>query len=390
MQDLLLASLLLILPLAVWSGYRVGRRLPKNKLVGRRLAPGYFTGLNYLLNEQPDKAIDAFIELLQVDSETVETHLALGNLFRRRGEVDRAIRIHQNLIARPALTGDTRKLALLELAYDYMAAGLFDRAEKLFKELVNDQPHRLESLNHLLTIYQQINDWNQAIDVSRQIAQISAVSQNNKIAHFHCEIAESARSSGNLKAAHDALKRALSTNKSSVRASILQGQLYQQSGDYKNAIKSYRRVRHQDIAYLPEVISDLISCYRLNGGDADLLKFLQECLQQGAGVSVLLAVSELMQASGDERGAATVISNYLRDKPSLKGLEQLIQIHVQHANGSARDNLQLLHGLVVKLIDKKPVYRCDGCGYSGKTLFWQCPSCKEWGTIKPILGIEGE
>ncbi len=390
MLDFLLPALFLLLPLAAWSGYKVGRKSSKKRSAGGRLSKGYITGLNYLLNEEPDKAIDAFIELLQVDSETVETHLALGNLFRRRGEVDRAIRIHQNLIARPALTGDVRKLSLLELAHDYMAAGLFDRAESLFKELVKEKEYRLDSLNHLVTIYQQIKDWNQAIDTSRQIAQISDVSQASKIAHFYCEIADDARLSDNLKVAHDALKKALGINRGSVRASILQGQLYQQAGKNKDAIKSYRRIRHQDIAYLPEVLNDLMICYRLTGGDTDLLKYLKECLEQGAGVSVLLAVSELLLASSNEKAAATVIADYLRDRPSLKGLEQLIQIHIHHASGAAKDNLLLLHDLVIKLLEKKPVYRCDGCGYSGKTLFWQCPGCKDWGKIKPIFGIEGE
>jgi len=320
----------------------------------------------------------------------VETHLALGNLFRRRGEVDRAIRIHQNLIARPALTGDIRKLALLELAYDYMAAGLFDRAESLFKELVRDKSHRLVSLKQLVTIYQQIKDWQQAIDYSYQIEKISGQSQAVKIAHYHCEVAEDARTAGNLKVAHEALKTALLSNKTSVRASILQGQIFKQAGKSKEAINSFRRIRHQDIAFMPEVINDLISCYQLIGNEAELLKFLKQCLEQGAGVSVLLAVSQLLETSMDDKQAAIVIVNYLRENPSLKGLEHLIDLHVNHASESARDDLQLLHSLVIKLIDQKPVYRCDGCGYSGKTLFWQCPSCKDWGTIKPIQGIEGE
>jgi len=390
MLEFIFPALLLLLPLAVWSGYRIGRRAPKHKATGNRLSQRYFTGLNYLLNEEPDKAIDTFIELLQVDSDTVETHLALGNLFRRRGEVDRAIRIHQNLIARPSLTGNVRKLSLLELANDYMAAGLFDRAETLFKELVKDKEYRQKSLVNLLTIYQQINDWQKAIDISRQITQGSDENQANKIAHYYCEIAEEAQQSGNLKIAHDALQKALIINKSSVRASILEGRLYQRKGKYKKAIKSFRRIRHQDIVFLPEVLPELVSCYKLVSRESDLLKFLHECLQEGAGVSVLLTVSELLQSTGDDSSAADMIADYLKDRPSLKGIEQLIQIQVQHATGTARNNLKLLQGLLAKLIDKKPVFQCDGCGYAGKTLFWQCPGCKEWGTIKPIFGIEGE
>lgn len=390
MLEFVLPLLLLLLPLAVWSGYRVGRKTPVQNSTGNRLSQRYFTGLNYLLNEEPDKAIDTFIELLQVDSDTVETHLALGNLFRRRGEVDRAIRIHQNLIARPSLTGNIRKLSLLELANDYMTAGLFDRAESLFKELVKDSEYRQTSMVNLVTIYQQMKEWQKAIDISRQIAQNSGQSQANKIAHYYCEIAEEAEQSGDLRTAHEVLKKAIIVNRSSVRASILEGELFQRNGKYKQAIKSYRRIRHQDITFLPEVLQQLSSCFKMTSSESDLVKFLNECLQQGAGVSVLLLVSELLQAEGKEKVAANKIADYLRDRPSLKGLEHLIHIHVRNANGAAKENLQLLHGLVVKLIDKKPVYRCGGCGYSGKTLFWQCPGCKEWGKIKPIFGLEGE
>ncbi|MCP4412415.1 MAG: lipopolysaccharide assembly protein LapB, partial [Gammaproteobacteria bacterium] len=346
MLEFVLPSLLMLLPLAVWSGYRVGRKAPAQKPIDNRLSRHYFTGLNYLLNEEPDKAIDTFIELLQVDSDTVETHLALGNLFRRRGEVDRAIRIHQNLIARPSLTGNIRKLSLLELANDYMTAGLFDRAESLFKELVKDSEYRQTSMVNLVTIYQQMKEWQKAIDISRQIAQSSGKSQANKIAHYYCEIAEESYQSGDLKTAQDALKNALAVNRGSVRASIIEGEQFQKNGKYKRAIKSFRRIRHQDITFLPEVLQQLTSCYKMTSSEADLLKFLNECLQQGAGVSVLLLLSELLQDEGKEKIAADKIADYLRDRPSLKGLEQLIHIHVHHADGTAKENLRLLHGLV--------------------------------------------
>jgi lipopolysaccharide assembly protein B len=390
MLDLLLPLVLLLLPIAAWSGYRIGRKRSQGKPSTRRLPQGYFTGLNYVLNEQPDKAIDTFIRMLEVDSETVETHLALGNLYRRRGEVDRAIRIHQNLIARPSLAGELRNLALAELATDYMAAGLFDRAESLCRELVKDPNRKQDSLQQLLTIYQQIKDWDKAIEITQMIAQSKGVNQDKMIAHFYCEQALEFKDAGNFKKAYDALKRALQADNNAVRASILQGQLYQQEGKHKDAIKSYQRIRHQDVSFLPEVLMDLIVCYRLTGGDKKLLAFLRDCLEQGAGVSVLLAVAELLEAEAKDEQAAQVIAQYLKDRPSLKGLEHLIKLHVEHASGPAKENLKLLQDLVIKLIDKKPVYKCEGCGFSGKTLFWQCPSCKEWGSIKPIFGIEGE
>ena len=199
--------------------------------------PEYFKGLNFVLNEQPDKAIEVFIRMTEVDSETVETHLALGNLFRRRGEVDRAIRVHQNLIARPTLNQDQRAHALLELGMDYMRSGLLDRAEKLFLELVNLGLYLNEAYSHLLEIYQQEKDWENAISVAKKNEIISGENFSPIIAQFYCEIAENDLNIGKINNAKEKIDDAISFNSKCVRASILEARIFQLKGKIDYAIK---------------------------------------------------------------------------------------------------------------------------------------------------------
>jgi lipopolysaccharide biosynthesis regulator YciM len=228
----------LLLPVAALSGWLIGQRRinQKDGSSSSSIYPEYFKGLNYVLNEQPDKAIEVFIKMLEVDSETVETHLALGNLFRRRGEVDRAIRIHQNLIARPSLDREQRANALLELGMDYMRSGLLDRAEALFLELIESNLHLNDSCTELLDIYQQEKDWENAIKIARKLEIISGEKSNSIIAQFYCECADSALIDGNMRVAKDSIRQAISIYPKCVRASLIEGKMYQKIGKEKLAI----------------------------------------------------------------------------------------------------------------------------------------------------------
>src|SRR6476660_4080986 len=220
-----LALLFLLLPIAALSGWVIGRRGSERTSGARvsELSTNYFRGLNYLLNEQQDKAIEVFLKLAEINRDTVETHLALGNLFRRRGEVDRAIRVHQHLIARPNLNEDEKTVALLELGEDYMRAGLLDRAETLFTDLVAMDAHVPSALRHLISIYQHEKDWAKAIDHARRLAKIAGDSQGPVIAQFYCEQAEQARAAKNFADAHDHLIHAFESQPECVRAYIVLG-----------------------------------------------------------------------------------------------------------------------------------------------------------------------
>ncbi|HID49521.1 MAG TPA: lipopolysaccharide assembly protein LapB [Chromatiales bacterium] len=384
--------LFLLLPVAVLSGWWLGRR---NAAGGREdrsldLPGGYIRGLNYLLNEQQDKAIDLFIRMLDVDSDTVETHLALGSLFRRRGEVDRAIRIHQNLIARPTLNREQRALALYELGQDYMRAGLLDRAEALFSELVNNEPHTEAALQQLLDIYQQEKDWDNAIQIALRLETKTGQSQRGIVAHFYCEKAERARAQGESARALKLLKRAVLESRNCARASILEGQIEQAAGNYKAAIRAYRRVEEQDPEYLPEIIAPLTECYRAIGKIDEMVVFLRQNLARHAGISLMLALAELIRQEKGDGEAADFITDYLRQRPSVRGMDRLIELHVANTSETLRNKLQVLKDVTDQLIANKPVYKCSQCGFTGKSLHWRCPGCKQWNTVKPIHGVEGE
>ena len=256
----MLQLLLLLLPIAAISGWITGYRHRKSTEVeidGSFIPSDYFLGLNYLINEQPDKAVDVFIKMLEVNTDTVETHLALGNLFRRRGEVDRAIRIHQNLIARPQLPQKQRMQALFELAQDYLRAGVLDRAERLFLELIELGGDVNISLTNLINIYQQQRDWKQAIAAAKKLESLSGLSMNNAVAHYYCELAEQSRINNNKEQAYAQLKNALEHDKNCARANIILGQLFFEAGEYQQAINASKMVYEQDAEYVSEVIKIL-------------------------------------------------------------------------------------------------------------------------------------
>jgi len=388
----LLAIFIILLPVAWYFGYRNGKRREVGRSHGRQhgLSKTYFTGLNYLLKEESDKAIDTFVSMLEVDSETVETHLALGNLFRKRGEVNRSIRIHQNLIARPSLSPEDRKQALLELGNDYMSAGLLDRAENIFKELASDASHQQACLAQLLTIYQQMKDWQKAIATAARMNLPTNNKNKSEISHFYCELAEEALENMAYRDAIGYIKKAYNADSKCVRATLISGEIHYSNGRYKQALASFKVLTRQDIAFLPEAMDTLVDCYQKLKDEKGLVAFLQDALNNGGGISSILAYAQILQSREGDSKAAEFIAGQMAQHPSVKGLLKLIELHIEHASESAIPSLTMLQRVVSKLLENKPIYHCDACGFDAKTLFWQCPSCKCWGSVKPIQGIEGE
>ncbi|MEE4244503.1 MAG: lipopolysaccharide assembly protein LapB [Kangiellaceae bacterium] len=392
MTEYLFYTLVTLLPIASLSGYWLGRKSQQgnNRKSQGTLSRQYFDGLNFLLNEQPDKAIDTFIQMLEVDSETIETHLALGNLYRKHGELDRAIRLHQNLIARPTLPPGVRKLSLMELGLDYMGAGLLDRAESIFNELLLEPKHKAASLQQLMLIYQQTKDWQKAVKVAEQLQSVDNINHAPEIANFYCELAEQQISSKQAKLAYQSLKRAVQIDPNCVRANIIRGQLALDDNQPKRALKYYRELAKQNPAFLAEVLLPLQRTFSELKSDKGYQEFLHNNVRNGAGISVALAYAEIIRVKDGDKQAAAYIASRLEQQPSLKGLLRLIELHLEHAQASARPSLEILYKIINRSFEQKPKYRCDSCGFSGKQLFWQCPSCKSWGAVKPILGLEGE
>lgn len=384
---------LLLLPVAAGSGWALGRKKSRAELPvqSHSLSSDYYKGLNYLLNEQPDKALDAFIRMLDVSPETVETTLTLGKFFRRRGEVDKAIRIHQNLIAKPNLTQKQRATGLLELAQDYMRAGVYDRAESLFLELIQTKSEQLEiSLRQLIDIFEREKDWKKAITMAKRLQQVTGQYMGRDIAHYYCEMAELAWSQGRIRAALKDIKQAHLYDRICVRASILQGNIKKSLGDYNHALKCFKQVQHQDSDFISEVMLHIQHCYEKLGAVSAMLNYFEYLQQVCPNISVILASAKTYQKNNGDKDAAEFLAECMREKPSIRGIRHLVDYHLEGAGDSVREDLLLLRSLMDKLLESKSTYRCRHCGLATKTLHWQCPSCREWSSIKPNHQIEGE
>ncbi|MCB1759357.1 MAG: lipopolysaccharide assembly protein LapB [Gammaproteobacteria bacterium] len=375
----------LLLPVAAASGWLAARRSANStEPVRPDPAPAYLKGLNYLLNEQPDKAIDVFVQMLEVDSETVETHLALGNLFRRRGEVDRAIRIHQNLIARPTLNRDQRAQALLELGQDYMRAGLFDRAESLFIELDESNSHQESALQNLLVIYQREKDWHKCLDVAKRLGRISGRSLRAERAHYYCELADEVLQKGDRTQFRNYLKKARSNDENCVRATLLEGRIEVADGACQEAIATLNRVEQQDRSYLSEALPLLLDCFRQNGSREALTRFLRQLFERNPTIEVALALTDQVQLEEGDAAALHFLIDYLQAHPDIAGIDRLIALSLKGIDEGAAETLTLLRQLIRKLLEGRQGYQCQHCGFQGKSLHWQCPSCHFWGSVKPI------
>lgn len=383
----------LLLPAAACSGWWIASRnySLKGKQQENKLSREYVVGLNYLLNEQPDKAVDVFIKLLDVDSDTVETHLALGSLFRRRGEVDRAIRIHQNLIARPQLSLLQRKEALMALGQDYMSAGVFDRAERIFTEVVElGGSSEINSLHGLLAIYQQEKAWDKALNIVKKLETSSGSSMHAQKAHYYCEIALQALKSKIFDKAELAIRQALFVDRHSVRASLMLANLEINNSRYKQAIRALKSVPEQDPEFLTEIIEPLVHCYQKIDSMNECIEYLDYTLAKNPRASVIFVIGEYLRRKENIDVAIDFVSTQLSRHPSIRGLNKLIYWHLESANGKVRDKLHMLYDITGRFLENKPIYRCGYCGFGGKLLHWHCPSCKHWGSMKPIHGLEGD
>lgn len=379
MDNIVWQLLFLLLPIAACMGWYIGRRpIQANRNLEKLL------GLSDLLSRRSEKSAEAVIDWLDANQESVETHLTLGSLFRRRGEVDKAIHIHQNLIGKSTLTPEQRASSLLELSRDYMRAGVLDRAENSLKELV-DQGKELEaSLQYLIDIYQQSKDWLRAIETAEKLQNSLNRDMSRHIAHFYCELAEQRWLKGERVAANDYLKQAIEKNPKCVRVSLLLGGIEAHAMNYKAAIKYYQQVQKQDQAFLSEIIVPLSRCYEGLGNPEGLFKYLSQALQTNPNLSVVLVFADLLQKTKGEEEAIQFVIEHLRVHPSIRGINRLVQFTVARSEGSIRSDLTILQELMEKVVANKPFYRCHACGFSGRTLQWQCPGCKRWDVIKPI------
>jgi lipopolysaccharide assembly protein B len=374
---------LLIIPVCFSLGWIAARVDIKQLLSESRTLPrGYFKGLNFLLNEQPDKAIDAFIEIVRLDPETIDLHFALGNLFRRRGEIERAIRVHQNLLARPDLPMESQVQAQFELGQDYLKAGLLDRAEETFNQLV-DTMYGTQARRAMLEIYQREKEWVRAIDAAVALQEAGAGGRQKEIAQFYCELAQDELVRMHPDAALSLLEKALAADRTSVRATILTGDVYLAKGDVEGALATWRRVEHQSVPHVALVAQRLMDGYKAVGRPQEGINLLKAYLAEAPSIDLLeVAYKAELELNGVE-AVNQLVADELRRTPTLLGLDKLLEARLMYARPEVHPELSMVKNLVHGYTQKLARYQCSNCGFKARQFYWQCPGCSKWESYPP-------
>ena len=377
-------------------GWLVARIDIKQLLLESRAMPqSYFKGLNFLLNEQPDKAIESFIEVTKANPEAVELQFALGSLFRRRGEVDRAIRVHQELSERTNIGAELRTSALLELAMDYQKAGLLDHAERILVDLsakpAGTRPQQSQTLRILLDIYVQERDWVKAVGIAERLLAgdkeegKSGERERRAIANFHCELALQAQQQGRLEDAERHLDDALAVHAKCVRAQLIRAERHAVAGLHREAIAAWRKIEQQDPSYLGLMADQILSSFKALGEASQGLAELKSLQLQYPALDLLDPMFNATLEADGPRGAADLVKDELRRRPTLLGLGKLLEAQLLAAPADQKADLQVLKNLVHTHSSRLAVYLCGNCAFKARQFYWQCPACGGWETFPPRL-----
>ncbi len=392
------APLFILILVAIAIGWLLGKHSSRSRASAPR-SSDYYRGLNYLLDGRPDGALDEFIESLEVSSQTFETHISLGNLLRKKGEVQRAIRVHENVLAHDDLPASYQHEAHLELARDYIAAGLLDRAEQLLLDLIAESDAKaVGARRYLIEIYQMERDWDKAIAMASSllakrsffggrksdVAGPGEQSVNVLLPHFYCELAEVCLQRNDLKGAQEALAAAYQEDAANVRVTLMSAQIAVDEQKFERAIELLGRVEQQDAEFLPEVVPLLGTCYRALGQSERFGDFLRQSLEKYPTPGLMIALADHIKDNEGAEAAAIFLTDAMRDAASLRGLYRLMLWQLEESRSQLASKLEVAMTLMRQLTETSPAYRCQHCGFRGQHLHWFCPGCKFWGSIKPI------
>ena len=389
----MLELLFLLLPVAAGYGWIMGRNSVRQaqRKQSSILSRHYYKGLNFLLSDQPDKAVDTLIKMINLNSDTVETHIAMGNFFRHRGEIDRAIKVHQNLVSREEIQGNQQETALKELGRDYMQAGFLERAENAYLQLLNSDKHYLVAQQQLFSIYQTTKEWNRAIELAERMVDCHGDSDDvsERLAHFYCEQAEIEINANNSGEALILLQKAVNADEHAVRPWLMLGHIALQQQRYDDAIGYFVQVAEHDLNWFSEAVPSLEKIAEKTGDWTRFEEALSSHWQDCA--TSYLAMVDIKIAQGKPEEASDYLLEQIRKRPTMKGFKALMGLYIDQLEDKASvDSLKLLKALVEDQIKQRPKYRCVSCGFSGRKLYWLCPSCKKWNVVKPIKGLDGE
>lgn len=375
--------LFLLILSAILIGWLLGRWQPFNKNNAQHsdlFSEKYARGLNYLLDDDSDNAIKIFTDLVDVNQETIGIHIALGNLFRSKGEVDRAIKIHQNLLARPNLTRKERHMAIAELASDYLKAGLLDRAEKLYREMIELNADRKLAYRRLLDLYITEKSWEEAIECAGVLYKMGEPEANLIYSQCLCEIASDAVERGNNRLARSSLDKALEVDAGCVRAALILIRLHLKTDNSASAKSIFQRLIEHSPEYMPLYIKPARQIYH---NDRVYREFLQNQHQQHPSTGIAIALLEHYVRSGDIEQARQFLSDTLNESPSFEAFEFALRF-LKSDPDQLSETWETLSAFLKTLRDKKTEYICSRCGYESHTIQWLCPSCRNWVSIKPV------
>ena len=381
---------LLALPVFFGMGWMAARVDIKSLLSESRALPSsYFRGLNFLLNEQPDKAIESFLQVAKENPQTVELQFALGSLFRRRGEVDRAIRMHQDLVNREDLPPEERRQASFELAEDYFKAGLLDHAEQVLVKMAEADPSA-DVHRQLLDIYIQEKDWEKAIGAAKKLEVSAKRNYQKEIANYYCELAITEHIHARKEAADAFLQQALDVNRKCVRANLLRGEWLAREGRHDEAIEALKAVEAQDPAYFGLAAEGMVESYRALGRLGEGLTLLRGLQHRYPALDLLNVVYQATAEQEGDEAAWRLVRDEVRRNPTLVGLDRLIDAELVRSPPERRQDLQLMKNLVHSHAQALAVYLCANCGFKGRQFYWQCPACGGWETFLPRRTAELE
>ena len=378
--------LLLLILLAIIIGWLLGRWQPFKKKSKQqqsdRFSESYARGLNYLLSDDSDSAIKIFTDLIEVNKETIEIHIALGNLFRSKGEVDRAIKVHQNLLARPNLTKKQRHMAISELASDYLKAGLLDRAEKLYREMIELKSDALEAYRRLLDLYITEKSWQEAVDCAQELYQKGESEAGVVLSQCLCEIGSSAIESGNNRLARKSLDRAVEVDAACVRASLLLVQLNLNTDRDTDAKRIFQRLVRQNPEYMGLYIEPAGNIF-INKEPRVYQEFLQDQYKQHPSTRLAMALLEHYANNNEIGKAREFLSDILHQSPSFEAFEFALRFLKSNPD-QLGETWETMSVFLKNLQSRKSEFSCSRCGYESHAIQWLCPSCRNWASMKPV------
>jgi lipopolysaccharide biosynthesis regulator YciM len=347
----------------------------------RQLPKAYFKGLNFLLDEEPDKAIDALIDVARVDTGTVDLYFSLGHLFAQRGEIARAIRVYQSLLERADLPEGARQNALHKLGLVFLQGGLFDRAEECFKLLRDTDWHEV-ALQQLLLIYQSQQEWQQAIEVAEQM--VRTPESELALTHFHCERASIGITQKDFTLAEREIGTALALRSQSIRALLLKARWYSSQDRHTEAVAQLKQLASEQPAATPLLVSDIMNVYEALGEPATGLQYLHDQALNTGSVDVLNAWLTAQEKHGDASTTMQQLYPVFTKHPSLNALDKVLKQRLLITTDEpVQQELKAIEGLIKKQVLQFSRYRCASCGFEAARYYWQCPACTRWESYPP-------